>query len=128
MTHSLSTSSLLLLSQKMTSTPGQILLSGIVVLAKPRPVDPSKGNRNIAFDVNLPVDDGAEHQTLGLLRYFIPESRINDLERVWQDDFTQAFIISKVCLRLFLDIFFLDPLSISLPRSRLCLTPVSLQH
>jgi len=85
------------LPSSMSSTPGQIILSGIVVLANARAVDPSKGNRNIAFDVNLPVDDGVNHQTLGLLRYFAPESRIGELEKVWQASFTEAFVISKVC-------------------------------
>jgi hypothetical protein len=81
---------------KMTSSPGQIFLSGIVVLANPRAIDPSRGNRNIAFDVNFPIVDGVNHQSLGLLCYFTPENRINDLDKVWEKRFTQAFIISKV--------------------------------
>jgi hypothetical protein len=56
----------------MTS-PGQIILTGVVILANPRPVDPQKGSRNVAFDVNLPVKDGRS-RALGLLRYFTPEN------------------------------------------------------
>ena len=77
------------------SSPGQTLLAGIVILAKPRAVDPERGNRNIAFDVNLPVKDGID-QALGLLRYFTPENRVTEFQKVWDNTFTKAFVISKV--------------------------------
>jgi hypothetical protein len=78
------------------STPGQIFITGVVVLANPRPVDPKKGNRNIVFDANFPVKDG-KRNTLGLLRYFTPENRGNELEKIWDSTFTEAFIVAKVC-------------------------------
>ena len=68
-----------------------------MVLANPRSVDPQKGARNIVFDVNLPVKDG-RGGTLGLLRYFIPENRVNELKKVWENNFTEAFIIAKVLM------------------------------
>lgn len=77
------------------SSPGQTLLAGIVILAKPRTVDPERGNCNIAFDVNLPVKDGID-QALGLLRYFTPENRVTEFQKVWGNTFTKAFVISKV--------------------------------
>jgi hypothetical protein len=76
------------------SSAGQILLTGIVVLASPRAVDPQKGSRNVAFDVNLPVKDGTNPACL--LRYFIPEDRVGELQSIWENTFTKAFIISKV--------------------------------
>lgn len=82
----------------MTSAPGQIFMTGIVVLTNPRAINPSRGNRNIAFDVNFPVEDGSHDQSLALLRYFTPENRISDLDKVWQDRFTKAFVITKVCI------------------------------
>lgn len=83
-----------------TSALGQIFLTGIVVLARPRSIDPQKGNRNIAFDVTLPVKDGRE-ATLGLLRYFTPENRVSEFEKLWaqRDEFTEAFIVAKVCIQ-----------------------------
>ena len=81
----------------MTSPTGQIILTGIVILANARPIDPEKGNRNVAFDVTLPVKDG-NTSTLGLLRYFTPENRVSELQQVWNNDFTQAFVVAKVRL------------------------------
>jgi hypothetical protein len=78
------------------SSPGQIILAGIVILESPRAVDPQKGNRNIAFDVNIPVKDGNDSQALGLLRYFTPEDRVEELQTVWDNDFSRAFIVCKV--------------------------------
>lgn len=77
------------------SSPGQIIVTGVVILTNPRPVDPQRGNRNVVFDVNLPVKDGKKH-TLGLLCYFTPENRVNELQKVWENTFTQAFITAKV--------------------------------
>lgn len=77
------------------SSPGQIIVTGVVILTNPRPVDPQRGNRNVVFDVNLPVKDGKK-RTLGLLRYFTPENRVNELQKVWENTFTQAFIAAKV--------------------------------
>jgi hypothetical protein len=79
----------------MATPNGQIILTGIVILANPRAVDPQKGNRNIAFDVNLPVKDGKD-ETLGLLRYFIPEDKVGEFQKISQNTFTQAFINAKV--------------------------------
>lgn len=54
-----SSSTILSLSQTSNmSSPGQIFISGIVILANTRPVDRQKENRNIAFDVNFPVKGG----------------------------------------------------------------------
>jgi hypothetical protein len=78
-----------------TTSPGHISLTGIVVLANPRAVDPQKGNRNIVFDVNIPVKDG-NSRALGLLRYFTPESRVAEFKKVWDNTFTEAFIVAKV--------------------------------
>jgi hypothetical protein len=78
------------------SSPGHVLLTGVVILTNSRPVDPQKGNRNVAFDVNLPVKDG-KNRTLGLLRYFTPEDRVNEFQKVWENTFTQAFTVAKVC-------------------------------
>jgi hypothetical protein len=77
------------------SSPGQIIVAGVVILTNPRPVDPQKGNRNIVFDVNFPVKDGKK-RTLGLLRYFTPENRVNEFQKIWENTFTQAFIVAKV--------------------------------
>ena len=80
----------------MSSTsPGQILITGVVILANARFVDRQKGTQNIVFDVNFPVKDG-KRNTLGLLRYFIPENRTNELDKVWENTFTEAFILAKV--------------------------------
>jgi hypothetical protein len=62
------------------SSPGQIIVAGVVILTNPRPVDPQKGNRNIVFDINFPVKDGKKC-TLGLLRYFTPENRVNEFQK-----------------------------------------------
>ena len=53
-------------------SPGQIMITGIVMLANARPVDAEKGTRDVAFDVNFPVTDGKK-KTLALLHYFLPE-------------------------------------------------------
>jgi hypothetical protein len=79
----------------MSSAAGQIILTGIVMLAHPRSIDPQKGNRNLAFHVTLPAKDNHK-PCLGLLRYFTPENRITDLQKIWENRFTQAFIVSKV--------------------------------
>jgi hypothetical protein len=81
----------------MTTATGLAILTGIVVLAHPRSIDPQKGNRNVAFDVNLPVKDGTA-AALGLLRYFTPENRVADLQKIWTNSFTQAFIVSTVSI------------------------------
>lgn len=79
------------------SSTGQIIITGIVILSNPRAVDPQKGNRNVVFDVNFPTRDGRK-RTLGLLRYFTPEDRVNEFQKIWdsQESFTQAFMIAKV--------------------------------
>jgi hypothetical protein len=77
------------------SSPGQIFITGVVILANARAVDPQKGNRNIAFDINFPVKDGKRNM-LGLLRYFTPENRGSELEKIWDSTFTEAFIVAKV--------------------------------
>jgi hypothetical protein len=60
-------------SNFIMTSPGQIILTGVVILANPHPVDLQKGSRNVAFNVNLPVKDG-KNRVLGLLRYFTPEN------------------------------------------------------
>jgi len=84
------------LSSSIMSSPGHIIVTGIVILENARPVKAPKGTRNVAFDVNFPVNDGKK-RTLGLLRYFTPEERINELQQVWKNDFTEAFIIANQC-------------------------------
>jgi hypothetical protein len=79
----------------MTSSSGQISLTGIVMLANPRSIDPQRGNRNIAFDVTVPSKDGNK-PSLGLLRYFMPENRVNDFQKIWNKKFTPAFVVTKV--------------------------------
>jgi hypothetical protein len=81
------------------SSPGQVFITGVVMLANPRPVDPQKGNRNVVFDINFPVRDGRK-RTLGLLRYFTPEDRVAEFQKTWddQESFTRAFIVAKVCM------------------------------
>ena len=81
------------------SSPGQVFIAGVVILANARAVDPQKGNRNVVFDVNFPVKDGKK-RTLGLLRYFTPENRVNELQKVWDNIFTQAFIFAKVSFHI----------------------------
>jgi hypothetical protein len=81
----------------MASPAGQISLTGIVILANPRSIDPQKGKRNVAFDVTLPTKDGNK-PTLGLLRYFTPENRVSELQKTSENTFTPAFVISKVCI------------------------------
>jgi len=76
-------------------SPGQIMITGIVMLANARPVDAEKGTRDVAFDVNFPVTDGKK-KTLALLHYFLPEERVNEMQKVWKNDFTEAFIIARV--------------------------------
>jgi hypothetical protein len=83
----------------MTSPAGQIFLTGVVVVAHPRAIDPQRGTRNVALDVTLPVKDG-RNPTLGLLRYFTPENRVSELQRIWDNEFTEAFVVSKVCLSI----------------------------
>ena len=87
-----------------SSSPGQVFITGIVILANASPVDPQKGNRNVAFNIKFPVKDGRK-RTLGLLHYFTPEDRVNELQKTWEDTFTKAFIIAKVCIP-----FKIDPL------------------
>jgi hypothetical protein len=77
------------------SSPGQIFVTGVVILANPRAVDSQRGNRNVVFDVNFPVRDG-KRRTLGLLRYFTPEERVGELQKAWDNNFTEAFIVAKV--------------------------------
>jgi hypothetical protein len=83
----------------MSSSAGQIILTGIVMLANPRAIDPQKGNKNLAFDVTLPAND-AHKPSLGLLRYFTPEDRVAALQKIW-DDFTPAFVVTKVRVQIF---------------------------
>lgn len=83
----------------MSSPTGQIIITGIIILAHPRPIDPQKGNRNVAFDVTIPVKDG-NTSALGVLRYFTPENRVSELQKIWDNDFTQAFIVAKVSFPL----------------------------
>jgi hypothetical protein len=78
----------------MSSPAGQTILTGIMMLANPRPIDPQKGPRNLAFDVTLPAED-AHKPSLGVLRYFTPENRVADFHKIW-DDFTPAFVVTKV--------------------------------
>ena len=79
------------------SSTGQIFIAGIVMLGNARAVDPQKGNRNVAFDVTTAAKDGSK-DTLGLFRYFTPENKINELQKIWNVQFTQAFVIAKASL------------------------------
>ena len=78
----------------MTS-PGHIFLSGIVVLQNPRTLESEKRTRNIAFDVNLPIKDGKTN-AIGFLRYFIPKSKVEKMQKIWDNELTEAFITAKV--------------------------------
>jgi len=82
-------------SPSIMSSPGHIVVTGIVILANAHPVEATKGTRNVAFNVNFPVSDGKK-RTLGLLCYFTPEERISEMQKVWENDFTEAFIIARV--------------------------------
>ncbi|KAF8954245.1 hypothetical protein BDZ97DRAFT_1928530 [Flammula alnicola] len=77
------------------SSPGHVFVTGVVILADARPVDPQRGNRNVVFDVNFPVKDGKK-RTLGLLRYFTPEERVGEMQKIWDNPFTEAFIIARI--------------------------------
>ena len=79
------------------SSSGQVIITGIVMLGNARAVEPQKGNRNIAFDVTIPVKDGAK-DTLALFRYFTPENKVDNLQKIWSVQFTQAYIVAKVCV------------------------------
>ena len=80
----------------MTS-PGYILFSGIVILQDPCTLDSQKGNRNVAFNINLPVKDGRKN-ALGFVRYFIPEERDNEMQKIWKEKYTEAFITARVTI------------------------------
>jgi hypothetical protein len=80
---------------QMSSSAGQVILTGIVMLANPHPIDPEKGNRNLAFHATVPAKD-AHKPSLGLLRYFTPENRVTDLQKLRDDDFTPAYVTTKV--------------------------------
>ena len=76
---------------------GQIFIAGIVMLGNACAVDPQKGNQNVVFDVTIAAKDGSK-DTLGLFCYFTPESKINELQKIWNVQFTQAFVIAKAYL------------------------------
>jgi ribosomal protein L1 len=100
------------------SSSGQIFISSVVILANARSVDPTKGTQNVVFDVNFPVKDGKK-RTLGLFRYFTPENRVGELQKVWENNFTKAFIIAKVSFSH--NYNFPNKTFIILHRSQLCL-------
>jgi len=78
----------------MNDMPGSITISTVAMLTFPRSLDPSKGPRNKVFDINLNIPDGREKSTLGLLRYFVPENLMNNVENI--TEFSQAFIIATI--------------------------------
>ena len=78
------------------SSPGHIFLSGIIILQDPRTLESEKGTRNLAFDVNLPIKDG-KTKAVGFLRYFIPKPKVEEMQKIWENEFTEAFITAKVC-------------------------------
>lgn len=67
------------------------------MLANARPIDPQRGSRHLAFDANFNIADGGKKPTLGLLRYFVPDYLANDVQKIMNQEFTQAFIVANVC-------------------------------
>ncbi|KAF8805152.1 hypothetical protein BYT27DRAFT_7104584 [Phlegmacium glaucopus] len=78
------------------NSPGHVSLSAIAILTSPRPIDPQKGTRNIAFDANFYIIEGSQTSSLALLRYFTPEDMISSIQAFSEKPFQKAFIIANV--------------------------------
>ena len=83
------------------SSLGYTSISAIVVLESPRPVDPAKGQRNLAFDANFFVTDGSQTASLGLLRYFASDDMAKEIRKIPEKGFQKAFIVANVCYQFF---------------------------
>jgi hypothetical protein len=75
---------------------GSVTISGVVILQAPRPVDPQKGPRNIVFDANFYIVEGSQTVTMALLRYFAPSDITDDIQRINDKPFQQAFVVANV--------------------------------
>lgn len=80
------------------ASPGHVKISGMAILANPRPIDPQRGIRHLAFDANFNIADGGKRPTLGLLCYFVPDHMANEIENIMKDEFTQASVTANVCI------------------------------
>lgn len=69
---------------------GGTTISAVAVLTNPRPIDKTRGPRNLLFDVNIYVADDHDSPSLGLFRYF------NKRNVTFEDEFTYAFIVVHV--------------------------------
>ena len=81
----------------MMSSSGYICISGIAALECPRPINPSKGQRHIAFDANFFVTDGSGRATVALLHYFAPDDVANEMRKIAVDGHRIAFVVANVC-------------------------------
>ncbi|KAF8972075.1 hypothetical protein BDZ97DRAFT_2070693 [Flammula alnicola] len=80
------------------SSPGHVIIAGLGMIAFPRAIEPTKGPRNMAFDVNFNIKDGGKKPTLGLLRYFVPDFLYDQVQKLTDDDFVQAFVIATISM------------------------------
>ena len=82
------------------NTPGYMAISTIAVLASPQPVDAQKGPRNMVFDMNLYIAEDFEQSSLALLRYFVPDDMINNIQKITQKNFQKAFIVTNIISKM----------------------------
>ena len=78
------------------SSSGYSCISAIAVIEHPRPINPAKGQRNIAFDANFFVAEGFRRATVALLRYFAPDDIANEIRKIPVDGHRIAFIVANV--------------------------------
>jgi hypothetical protein len=51
----------------------------------------------MVFDTSFFVVEGTRSTTVGLLRYFASEEMVNDIEKIGEKDFQNAFVVANVC-------------------------------
>jgi len=85
----------------MSSQSGYVSIAAVVVLETPRPIDPQKGQRNLALDVNFYVPESTQMASLALLRYFASNNITNELLKIPREKpFQKAFIVANVCYNI----------------------------
>jgi len=85
------------LKKTIMSSPGYISIAAIAVLESPRPINPEKGQRNIALDANFFITEGSRTPCLGLIRYFTSDDMANEIRKISAKTFQKSFIVANVC-------------------------------
>ena len=75
---------------------GHVVLSGISMIGNPRPIDPQRGDRHLAFDANFPVRDGMHKSSVGMFRYFLPPDFDHSL--IPNGKYTPVYVVANVSI------------------------------